>query len=216
MSQSPPSSPSDHYDFAAVGIGALIVFIAMVLVAGIAASVLVQTSTQLEMQALSTGQETITEVASGVKVEGIGGHDSSGLIDLIAIELTANAGSPDVDLGETILEISDSTTKIVLNYNNHFTNQTSVNGDLFTNGDFGDSTHFGIIVLQDADESCSQTNPIINYGDHIALSVNTTALFNGLAARTDVSGLVICEEGSPGIIGFTTPSSLSTAVITLQ
>jgi flagellin FlaB len=216
MSQSPPSSPSDHCDIASVGIGALIVFIAMVLVAGIAASVLVQSSTQLEMQALRTGQETINEVASGIKVEGIGGHNSSGLIDKIAIEITANAGSPDVDLGASIVEISDSTTKFVLNYNNDFTNQSSVNGDLFSNGNFGDSTHFGIIVLQDADESCTQTNPIINYGDHIAISVNANAIFNSLAARTDVSGLIVCEEGSPGIIGFSVPASISTAVVILQ
>ena len=79
-----------------IGIGAMIVFIAMVLVAGIAASVLIQTSTRLEMQALKTGQETTAEVASGIKVEAIEGYNSSGSITKLCIEITSRAGSPDV------------------------------------------------------------------------------------------------------------------------
>ena len=62
-------------DVGAIGIGAMIVFIAMVLVAGIAASVLISTSTNLEMQALKTGQENIAEVASGLRVESIEGFN---------------------------------------------------------------------------------------------------------------------------------------------
>ena len=216
MSTLPPSSPSDHYDYAAIGIGVLIVFIAMVLVAGIAASVLVQTSTILEMQALKTGQETINVVASGITVEAVTGHNSSGQIDKLALELTAKAGSPDIDLGETIVEISDSDTKKVLRYSNNYTNQSSIDGTIFINGDFGNDSHFGIIVLQDADESCLQTNPIINYGDHVVISLDANQLFNKIAPRVDVFGQIICEEGASGIIGFTTPASLSHTVVSLQ
>ncbi|MBD3197451.1 MAG: flagellin [Candidatus Lokiarchaeota archaeon] len=211
-----PSSPSESNDTGSVGIGSLIVFIAIVLVAGIAASVLIQTSTHLEMQALRTGSETITEVASGVKVGGVCGHNRSGTIDKIGIEITTKAGSPDIDLGETILEISDSSTKNVLSYNRNFTNHTSIDGNLFNNGDFGTSSYFGIIVLHDSDESCSQSNPVINTGDHVIIAIDTLGLFNGLAPRSDVCGLVICEEGSAGIVGFTVPASLFESVIGLQ
>ena len=202
-------------DTAAIGIGAMIVFIAMVLVAGIAASVLIQTSTRLETQALRTGQETIAEVASGIKVEAVEGHNLSGLINKMAIEITSKAGSPDIDLQETVIEISDATNKYVLTRGDTYTNVSSVDGDVFS-GDYGSSTQFSIIVLQDADESCTSDNPIINFGDHVILGVDTTDVFSGLAPRTDVAGMVVCEEGSPGIIGFTTPASYIDDVMELQ
>lgn len=204
-------------DTASIGIGAMIVFIAMVLVAGIAASVLVQTSTRLEMQALKTGQETITEVASGLKIEAIEGHNTSGNIDKMAIEITSKAGAPDIDLAQTVIEVSDATDKYILTQTGGgYTNVSSVDGNVFSNGQFGDGTSFGITVLQDADESCTGDNPIINFGDHIILGVNADSVFSGLEPRTDVSGLVVCEEGSPGIIGFTTPASYIDPVMELQ
>jgi len=204
-------------DFGAIGIGAMIVFIAMVLVAGIAASVLIQTSSELQMQALSTGQETIAEVASGVKIEGISGHNTSGEIDLIAIEVTPMAGSPDIDLSQAVIELSDSTSKYLLRYGDALTNISSVDGSIFEVTDFGDATTYDIIVLQDADESCLVGSPVINFGDHVALAVDVSTVFSsGLSPREDIFGLVIPEEGAFGVIGFTVPSAVTLEVIELQ
>jgi archaeal flagellin FlaB len=205
---------------AAIGIGVLIVFIAMVLVAGIAASVLVQTSTQLEMQALRTGSQTIHQVASGIKVEGIEGFNNNGVITRLALEITPRAGSPDIDLSETIIEISDSTTKYVLEYDSSkFTESNKTLGHVFTNSfypssDSDNKTTFGIIVLQDADGSCTSGNPVINFGDHVILAVGDA--FDGVAPRTNMFGQIIAEEGAPGIIGFRTPESYTVAVLDLQ
>ena len=82
-----------------IGIGAMIVFISMVLVAGIAASVLIQTSTNLESKALATGRETTAEVSSGLSVTKIIGSNSSGSIQYLAIIIRPRAGSADIDLG---------------------------------------------------------------------------------------------------------------------
>jgi flagellin FlaB len=203
-------------DFGSIGIGAMIVFIAMVLVAGIAASVLVQTSTRLEMQALKTGQETIAEVSSGITVQTVEGYNTSGSITKMAVEICPKAGSPDIDLEQAIIEISDSSNKYVLTYGSSLTNTTTINGDLFTNGQFGTGTTFGITVLQDADDSCTASAPVINFGDHVILGIDTDAVFSGISPRTDVNGLVVCEEGAPGIIGFTTPSSYIDSIMELQ
>lgn len=202
--------------YATVGIGAMIVFIAMVLVAGIAASILVQTSSQLEMRALSTGHETITEVASGLRVSFIEGYNSSGLITKMAVEVTGRAGTPDIDLSQAVIEISDSSNKYVLSYGGAVCNSSSIDGSIFEVTNFGDAYDFDLIVLQDADNSCIFSRPIVNYGDHVIIAINTSSVFSGLAPRTDVNGLIVTEEGAPGIIGFTTPSSYADITMELQ
>jgi archaeal flagellin FlaB len=205
-------------DVGAIGIGALIIFIAMVLVAGIAASVLIQTSTTLEMQALKTGSQTTSEVSSGIMVHGIEGYREKGNIVYNAVEIKSRAGSPDIDLSETVIEISDSDSKYVLSYDSDFTNKSEVDGHLFKStfypSDTNRQTKFGIIVLQDADGSLTAENPIINFGDHVAIAIGDA--FGGIAPRTDVFGMVISEEGAPGIIGFRTPESYTDKVMELQ
>ena len=205
----------------AIGIGAMIVFIAMVLVAGIAASVLIQTSTKLETQALATGAETTEEVSGGIAVDDITGHVDTD-IDMLAITVRVRAGSPDIDLNHTILELSNGSKKVILSYDytdaHHFNSSVDSDADLFGTGNISDLTNeeFGIIVLSDPDSSLSRFNPVINEGDKVALTVDADACFNKIGERTDVLGMVIPEIGSPGMISFTTPSSYPDTVYDLQ
>ena len=201
-----------------IGIGAMIVFIAMVLVAGIAASVLIQTSTKLESQAMRSGHETIAEVSTGIAVEEIEGHKSGTTLNYMVISVRPRAGSSDVDLSETIIELSDSLTKNLLTYNSStFTDTDGINGDIFAAGNFiASAVQFGLIVLEDADSSVSSGNPVINRGDHVLITIDVNTAFGGLATRTDVFGQVIPEEGSPGVISFTTPAAYPDTVIELQ
>ena len=141
------------------------------------------------------------------------------MITQLAIEIKPRSGSPDIDLNTTVIEISDFSTKYVLSYdsNNH-TTASNVDGNLFTSSFYhessGATTTFGVIVLQDADGSCISTNPVINFGDHVVLSVGNA--FSGISPRTDVFGMVISEEGSPGVIGFRTPESYTETILALQ
>src|SRR4030042_2055165 len=114
-----------HRDVGAMGVGAMIVFIAMVVVAGIAAAVLIQTSSKLEMQALKTGDETLAVVASGIKILGIDGHNTSGAIDQMAIYLSVLSGAPDFDIGQAVIEISNSEQKFLLRYGEALTNTST-------------------------------------------------------------------------------------------
>ena len=205
-------------EIGSIGIGAMIVFIAMVLVAGIAASVLIQTSTRLESQAMRSGQETIAEVSTGVAVENIEGHKTGTTLDYVVISVRSRAGSSDVDLSETVVEISDASTKNILTYETGtFTDTSGINGDIFAAGNFvASAVQFGLIVLEDADGSASSSNPVINRGDHVLITINVSSAFGGLSTRTNIFGQVIPEEGSPGVISFTTPAAYPDTVIELQ
>ena len=196
----------------------MLVFIAMVLVAGIAASVLIQTSTTLEAQVMKSGQETIAEVSTGIAVEEIEGHKSGTTLNYMVISVRPRAGSSDIDLAEAVVELSDSSTKNLLTYNSStFTDTSGINGDIFAAGNFiASAVQFGLIVLEDADGSCTNTNPVINRGDHVLITIDVSTAFGGLATRTDIFGLVIPEEGSPGVISFTTPAAYPDTVIGLQ
>jgi len=208
-------------EIGAIGIGAMIVFIAMVLVAGIAANVLIQTSGKLETQALNSGSESISEVSTGIQVEGVEGYNQSGHgnISRLAIEIRPRAGSKGINLAETVIELSDSTTKNYFTYNEgNFTDTEDIDGDIFRWNFYpwDNNTIFGIIVLEDGDNSITASNPVISSGDHVILTVNITKAFGGFGTNVDVYGQVIPEEGSPGIISFTTPAAYSESIIELQ
>jgi flagellin FlaB len=77
---------------------------------------------------------------------------------------------------------------------------------------------FGIMVLEDADDSVKIYTPVINTGDKVMLFVDAVDCFGGtgIAERVDVAGFIYPEHGSPGVISFRTPASYSDVVYDLQ
>lgn len=200
-----------------IGIGSLIIFIAMILIAGIAASVMIQTMNNLQQQAVKTSQETLKDISSGIKVTHVSGYIRNSSITQLAIFISPTAASEAIDLSYTILTLSDSTNKVILNYTSQCFSNSASNG-LFGTLNANDLTasQYGIIVIRDADGSCNASRPIINDEDLIVLIINTANCFSGIGPNVQVSGEIYPEFGIHGIIGFTTPSSLVSTIVDLQ
>jgi flagellin FlaB len=94
-----------------VGIGTLIVFIALVLVAAIAAGVLINTADLLQGQAQQTGEESTDQVTNNLNVLSVtgisadtGGTDP-GAVNQIDIRVQRSPGAGDIDLGQAELQV---------------------------------------------------------------------------------------------------------------
>ncbi|MBP2200674.1 flagellin FlaB [Methanococcus voltae] len=206
----------------ASGIGTLIVFIAMVLVAAVAASVLINTSGFLQQKASTTGKESTEQVASGLQITGVTGVNSttSENITHIVAYITPNAGSSAIDLSQAKLFVTYNGVSAVLKANESAIDGTSgtpdvLNATLLTNTS---ATEYQVVSLQDFDGSVAK-NQVINKGDLVAIAINTGAVFsstNGVPTRAHVSGKLQPEFGAPGIIEFTTPATFTTKVVELQ
>ncbi|HJH28740.1 MAG TPA: flagellin [Methanosarcinaceae archaeon] len=185
---------------AQVGIGTLIIFIAMVLVAAVAAAVLIQTSGVLQQKAQTTGMETVQEVASNIEVTQIIGvrNATTPGNDLEQLELTMKvmAGADAIDVGQFVAAMQNKSARIELIEYANGTEEIS-------------SAEFYVVELRDEDGSFDpndETNTVINSGDLITLVFKPGAEMD-FPTREPVRIEIKPEFGTSIIREFNTPSS---------
>jgi len=195
---------------AEMGVGTLLIFIAMILVAAVAAGVLVQTAYTLQQQAETTGDQALQEVATGLKVITIYGMTTADpltgslTITDLYLKVSLTAGSPVINLIHLIVEITDGYDDESLSYDD----VTSV------------ATTFDATQVRDTYpyNTWTATDVGVTQGDIALLHIDLTAQGGdmSLTIQQDFQGLLIPKHGIPTLVMFTTPSVLANTDETLN
>ncbi len=123
---------------AEMGIGTLIIFIAMILVAAIAAGVLLQTASSLQNKALLTGEKAKGQVSTDITPMILYGEDgTTQVITQLFLKTTLAPGSDPVKLDELLLSIDMTNSTADLTYRNGTCELGNATSGFYTNSTGG-------------------------------------------------------------------------------
>ena len=176
---------TDEEERGQVGIGTLIVFIAMVLVAAIAAGVLINTAGFLQSKSQETGQQSTKQVSDRLQeVTTVGNVTQNGgedVIDAVNETVTQSPGAGEIDLqNTTIIWIGPEGTFTLIHEDSEGNVDSRFNTSIVKNAD-GDDTS---TVLNDPDDrftidfdlsDSSEQPDFLHEGNEVTIKINTMA-----------------------------------------
>ena len=191
---------NDENDRGQVGIGTLIVFIAMVLVAAIAAGVLINTAGFLQSSAEESGEQSSAQVTNRLQVVNAVGEDivddSGDEVTTVKLTVKKAPGAGNVDLTTTTAQwvSSDGTFDIV--------SKTALSDGGGTSG----NAAFVTSTFQDDDNSISNSNVLNDPADRANMKFQTDSV-PGSSEDSDLTGNLVSAaltEGSTATIKLNT------------
>ena len=191
------------------GMGALLIFIASILVAAVAASVIIQTTYMAQQRAQSTAELSIRDVSNGFKILSVEGKVNDNYLQYIYLKVALHAGSDPIDLSNVIIEITDGTNEASLELN---TTWLSKLGHTPTTIDIGSAEenatvnkNFTVVVLRDPNEVFTNTNPIVTQGTLLKIVISVEGW--NIGSQKEVTIKIIPKHGVPTLEKFTTPAT---------
>ena len=156
-----------------VGIGTLIVFIAMVLVAAIAAGVLINTAGFLQSQAEATGQESTDLVSERIDVTstvGIVDDADEGNLSEIRVGVAGAAGSDQIDLSSATIQAVGPNGQANLIFTD--TNETADSEDAEDLDDVSDIPDGAFAVQNSSGDFVSGSEAVLNDDERFTVVFN--------------------------------------------
>ncbi|WP_348609381.1 archaellin/type IV pilin N-terminal domain-containing protein [Halobaculum rarum] len=186
---------TDEEERGQVGIGTLIVFIAMVLVAAIAAGVLINTAGFLQSKSQETGQQSSKQVSDRVQEVATVGNVNGDVIDIVNVTVTQAPGAGEIDIqNATVTWIGPSGTYQLTSTTQNYSQSPTM------------TDRFSYVAVKDADGS----DNVLNDADdrlNLVFEVNQFATEN-LAEGDEVTIKINTMAGATTSIRFSVPESL--------
>lgn len=176
-----------------MGTGTMIVFVAIVLVAAVAAGVLIGTASDLEQTSDGHGAE---REASGLGIESLVGTRATtddARLRSMEIYLTLAPDADDVDLSQTRIRIHNATASSTLHP-----------------GAVAVGDRFAATAVRDADGSLRAVPAVMTAGDLVRIDIDldgTTGTGMAIGAGDDARLVIMPGQGDPVSVAFTTPDS---------
>ncbi|MFB6299920.1 MAG: archaellin/type IV pilin N-terminal domain-containing protein [Halobacteriales archaeon] len=180
-----------------VGIGTLIVFIAMVLVAAIAAGVLINTAGFLQTKSAETGEKSSQQVTNRLQVVSVSGNATGDYVDRINVTVKKGPGSDNINLGNTTVSYLGPDNSQTLTY--------ASGVDVNSVG----SSEFGVRTIRDTDGSST----VLNSGDdRFKIFINISTISGsgdtGLEESENAELELVTRSGSKTLYQFQVPNAL--------
>ena len=196
------SSIIDQEERGQVGIGTLIVFIAMVLVAAIAAGVLINTAGFLQTQAESTGEQSASQVSNSAQVIYASGNVTDDPdIDLVNLTVSKSPGSDNINLSKATINWNGQTSAILTGTNvTHQADASPINNS--------SSSTFAISSI-DADK-LGESPVLVESEDRLRITMDATNIEDdGLSPGDTVNLALVTQAGAKTTYTLTVPESLT-------
>lgn len=183
-----------------VGIGTLIVFIAMVLVAAIAAGVLINTAGFLQSKSQATGEQSSKQVSDRLQEVVTTGSVTNGKISSINVTVTQAPGAGEIDLQNSSVTWIGEDNAFVYIYGDSAGNSAGADG--------ADET-FGVNVVRNEGSTSKAT--VLNDPDdrfNIVFDLTTGPGADEIEEGEGVTLKINTQAGGTTTIRFTVPESL--------